>query len=167
MKKSVPILLAAITYFLLLTGPSWAFECPDIPLEEKFNKAERVFLVYVTETKLEEDLLKKMNHGFAVDGDNSESIKLLSASYRVIEEFKGLITDQPKLLDLMGPDTGYAGVYPGVYYLLMIPPVQEGEDKNIRIINKCMLYANHYRLNLEPFQERLDEIRELRDSPPQ
>ncbi len=110
-------LLRVFLLAVMSASPSWSFSCePEQTTEAAFAEAERVFLVYVTETRLEEDLLERM----AAESDefdfSEEHWKFVSAGYRVVEEFKGDAEYQPRLVDWLGIGTGYVGLVPGGYY---------------------------------------------------
>ena len=118
-----------------------------------------MFLVYVTETRLEESLQQELlaAHGH----EDSESIKLISAGYRVVENFKGPIDYQPRLLDMLGIGTGYVGLTPGAYYLVFLIENETGEDPQMRAVNACSVPTSHYRLQTEGFTKSLEEVRAL------
>jgi hypothetical protein len=149
---------------LLLTNSVFASQCAqDHSLESAFNKSERGFLIYVTETKLEEELLKSLSKKYPPMDESSEYVKLISANYRVIEEFKGEINYRPRLLDMLGIGTGYVGLTPGQYYLVLLPKISKDEDPELRNVNMCTVPIGHYRLKTEDFQKELDRVRKLRD----
>ena len=155
----------AIVLFSLLSSLSYAHTClPDQTPEKQFNESKRVFLIYVLETRLEEELQKKLieqDHGKHAD---DESVKLVSAGYRIVEDFKGDINYKPRLLDMLGIGTGYVGLTPGVYYLVFLGDVQPYETPDIRAVDTCIVPFSHYRFNVPQFQKNLDEIRALSKS---
>jgi len=118
-------------------------------------------LVYVLETRLEEKLLKEMTGKRSDLGSDDEAVKLVSAGYQVIEDYKGERTYTPRLLDLLGIGTGYVGLTPGIYYLVFLRDFEPSETKEMRIIDSCQVPLQHYRFNVPDFQKRLDEVREL------
>lgn len=135
---------------------------PGLTLSKQIRDSKRVFLVYVVETRLEEKLLSDMAEK---DGDkgsaDKESVKLVSAGYRVVENFKGETTYRPRLLDLLGIGTGYVGLTPGMYYLVFLGDVQPYETNDMRSVDRCSVPLQHYRFNVPEFQKRLDEIRAI------
>ena len=154
-----------IVLLSLLSSLSFAHTClPDQTPEKQFNEAKRVFLIYVLETRLEEQLQKKLieeEHGNHADG---ESVKLVSAGYRIVEDYKGDKNYKPRLLDMLGIGTGYVGLTPGVYYLVFLGDVQRYEEPDMRVVDICTVPFSHYRFNVPQFQKNLDEIRELSKS---
>jgi hypothetical protein len=128
-------------------------------LDEQFNGSKRVFLVYVLETRLEEELQRKMSaRGGSAD---SESVKLVSAGYRIVEDYKGEKSYKPRLLDILGIGTGYVGLTPGIYYLVFLGDVQDYETSDMRRIDMCAVPVSHHRWDVPQFQKRLDEVRAL------
>ncbi|MTW09377.1 hypothetical protein GM658_02085 [Pseudoduganella eburnea] len=130
-------------------------------MSKQFKDARRVMLVYVLETRLEEKLLKEMTGKRSDVGSDDEAVKLVSAGYQVIEDYKGERTYTPRLLDLLGIGTGYVGLTPGVYYLVILGDVEPNETKEMRIVDSCQVPLQHYRFKVPDFQKRLDEVREL------
>jgi len=115
-------------------------------------------LIYVVETRLEEALQRQIIEKQISD---KESVKLVSAGYRVVEDFKGDKNYTPRLLDLLGIGTGYVGLTPGVYYLVFLAGVAPEEIKGFRSVDMCAIPISHYILNVPEFQGRLDEVRAL------
>lgn len=143
----------------LVTSLCSAHSCPrDSTLSKQFKESGRVFLIYVVETKLEEALQRQLVEKHVSD---DESVKLVSAGYRVVEDFKGDKNYTPRLLDLLGIGTGYVGLTPGAYYLVFLPGVEPEEIKGFRSVDMCAVPISHYRLNVPEFQGRLDEVRAL------
>ena len=155
----------AIMLFSMVSSICCAHTClPDQTAEKQFNEAKRVFLIYVLETRLEEELQKKLieqEHGKHAD---DESVKLVSVGYRIVEDFKGDKNYKPRLLDMLGIGTGYVGLTPGVYYLVFLGDVQPYEKPDLRAVDTCVVPLSHYRFNVPQFQKSLDEIRELSKS---
>ncbi len=149
-----------LTFLTMFAWPAHGFQCaPEHPIESAYQDAERVFLIYVLETRLEEH-----PPAWIVEEDvdlGDESVKLISADYRVVEEFKGDSGYKPRLLDLLGIGTGYVGLTPGVYFAVFLPRVESGEDPDLRYVNICTVPLSHYRLQVEDFQNELDVIRRL------
>lgn len=136
-----------------------AHSCPrDLTLSKQFKESARVFLIYVVETRLEEALQRQIIEKQISD---KESVKLVSAGYRVVEDFKGDKNYTPRLLDLLGIGTGYVGLTPGVYYLVFLAGVAPEEIKDFRSVDMCAIPISHYILNVPEFQGRLDEVRAL------
>ncbi len=148
---------------LFLANPAWAFQCLEKSEKQHYEEAERAFLIYVTGTKLDEELYKTLIKGYPAENDTSESIKAIFADYKVIEEFKGDPNYQPVLVDFLGIGMGSVGLTPGKYYLVMLEPPSKDEPSNIRAVNICNTPFGHYRLKAEPFQRQLDGVRALRD----
>jgi hypothetical protein len=144
----------------LLSNACLAHSClPDMTLDKQFNGSKRVFLVYVLETRLEEELQRKMSER---DGSvASESVKLVSAGYRIVEDYKGEKSYKPRLLDFLGIGTGYVGLTPGVYYLVFLGDVQDYETSDMRAVDICTVPVAHDRLDVPRFQKSLDEVRAL------
>jgi hypothetical protein len=139
-----------------------AHSCPpDLSLSKQFEGSKRAMLVYVLETRLEEELLRRMAAKHAEKDPDNEAVKLVSAGYRVVEDFKGERTYTPRLLDLLGIGTGYVGLTPGVYYLVFLGDVEENETTGMRTVDTCRVPLQHYRLNIPEFQKKLDEVRVL------
>lgn len=158
------MLRSLLTSLLLLASSiCTAHTClPGLTLDKQFNESKRVFLVYVVETRLEEEMQKKMLE--KERGADSESVKLVSAGYRIIEDYKGEKSYKPRLLDLLGIGTGYVGLTPGVYYLVFLGDVQDYETPEMRSVDTCTVPLSHYRLNVPQFQQSLDEVRALAKS---
>jgi len=153
------------TLLLFVTSSAWSFQCPqDYSVEKAFNDAERGFLIYVTETKLEEVLLSEMIKKYEHMDASSEDIKLVSAGYRIVEEFKGTKSYQPRLIDMLGIGTGYVGLAPGQYYLILLPKRSTDDFKGMRRVDSCTAPLGHYRLDVQQFQDELNKIRTLRDT---
>lgn len=155
------MLRSLLTVLLLLASSiCTAHTClPGLTLDKQFNESTRVFLAYVVETKLEEELQRKMIEKDR--GADPELVKLVSAGYRIIEDYKGEKSYKPRLLDLLGIGTGYVGLTPGVYYLVFLGNIQDYETPDIRSIDTCSVTWSHYRLDVPQFQQRLDEVRAL------
>lgn len=149
----------------LTLGQAWAHTCPpDVTIEKQFRKAERVFLAYVVETKLEEDLLREIEIKDPSSRPADEHVKLISAGYRIVEHFKGKKTDQPRLIEMMGIGTGYPGLTPGIYFLVVLPARKNDEDRfgpQFRYVDRCMVPVSHHRLANKEFQQHLTELRSL------
>jgi hypothetical protein len=145
---------------LLLSDACLAYSCqPHMTLDEQFNGSKRVFLVYVLETRLEEELQRKMSER---DGSaDSEAVKLVSAGYRIVEDYKGEKSYKPRLLDILGIGTGYVGLTPGVYYLVFLGDVRDYETSDMRAVDMCTVPVAHHRLDVPQFQKSLDEVRAL------
>jgi hypothetical protein len=145
---------------LLISSVCSGHQCqPGLTLYKQFSEAKRVFLAYVLETKLEEALQKKI-----MDKEGSadpESAKLVSAGYRIIEDYKDESGYKPRLLDVLGIGTGYVGLTPGVNYLVFLGDIQGNETSDMRFIDLCATPFSHYRLNDTKFQNSLDEVRTL------
>ena len=143
---------------------AWAFQCPpEYSIDKAFVEADRAFLAYVTDTKLEEELKKDLSKNYPEMDKDSEAVKLVSAGYRIVEEFKGAADYQPRLIDLLGIGTGYVGLTPGVYYLVLLPKGENNNEyKGMRVVNICSVPISHYRLKVPQFQEKLDEVRKLK-----
>ena len=146
---------------LLLATPAFGFQCPPgHSLETVFAEAEQVFLIYVLETRLEEGLVTEyLPEG--PEGQGGEDIKLVAADFRLIEHFKGPEDLPDRLLDVLGIGTGYVGLTPGVYYLVLLPPKDEEENPNLRWVSHCTVLASHHKLFAEPFQAQLEIVRSL------
>lgn len=141
---------------------AWSFQCSrDQSLSSLYEDSERIFLIYITETKLEESLVKRINESLPKDNIETEDIKLLSSGYRVIENFKGDIEYIPRLIDLLGIGTGYVGLVPGSYYLVMLPEREEDLFDGMRMVNICTVPFSHYRLEVKEFQDSLNIMRNL------
>ncbi|KQZ45035.1 hypothetical protein [Duganella sp. Root1480D1] len=139
-----------------------AHSCPrDLTLGKQFSESKRVFLAYVVETRLEEALQRTLIAKHTGDRSGEEAMKLVSAGYRVVEDFKGDKSYTPRLLDLLGIGTGYVGLTPGVYYLVFLANVSSDEVKGFRSVDACAVPVSHYRLDVPEFQSRLDEVRAL------
>ena len=158
--------LAAIAVLFIAIGlPNkvYAFKCPaNQTIEDLYDDAERVFLIYVTETKLEESLNDKYGGLDLRESIEQEAVKFISVSYKVIEDFKGDQDFQPTLLDMLGIGTGYVGLTPGVYYLVMLPVQEKSEVGDYRYVSLCDVPYSHYRLNVERFQDELEILRKQR-----
>ncbi|MGH1376972.1 MAG: hypothetical protein ACRBCK_11570 [Alphaproteobacteria bacterium] len=155
-------IIVTVIALVFLVNPVWAFRCQNKTIEQTYKESERAFLIYITETKLNEKLWKKLNKGYPVALDRDESIKAIFTGYRITEEFKGDTSYKPTLIDLLGIGTGYTGVTPGQYYFVMLPPLGENEQSNIRRIDTCRAPVSHYRLDVDHFQKELDVFRSLR-----
>lgn len=155
---------------LALAAPAWAHQCPPgMTIASQYGKAERAFLAYVVETRLEEDVLKQLEAKSPGVGMGEEHVKLMSAGYRVIEEFKGDRTYQPRLVDLLGIGTGYVGLTPGVYYLVLLPPKSSDDAQlasTLRRVDACDVPLSHHRLAEKGFQDKLNELRSLARAKP-
>lgn len=152
---------ASLFVLLAWSQAAWAFQCPrDHTIETAYGNAERAFLVYVTETRLEDELLDRFSAKHPEDKID-EDVKFVSAGYRIIENYKGAADYQPRLVDMLGIGTGYVGITPGVYYLVFLPPPGPDEDPQMRLINVCTLPLSHYRLNEEQFQQELQRVRNM------
>lgn len=148
---------------LAFTNTAWAFQCPERSQEQLYDEAERAFLVYITETKLNEELYKQLSKGYPAGEDDFEAVKAIFATYDIIEEFKGDPTYKPALVDFLGISTGYVGLTPGVYFLVFLESAEEGQPRNVKWVNFCNVPAMHHRFNVERFQNKLDEFRAIRD----
>lgn len=136
-----------------------AYSCPrDLTLGKQFSESTRAFLIYVVETRLEEALQRQL---VEKRDPGDESVKLISASYRVVENFKGDKNYTPRLLDLLGIGTGYVGLTPGVYYLVLLPDDGPDQIKGFHSVDMCGVLISHYRLDAPDFQARLEEVRAL------
>ena len=96
-------------------------------------------------------------------GVESEDVKLVSAGYRIIEEFKGPEKYQPRLIDLLGIGTGYVGLTPGQYYMVLLPKQDSDDFEGMRRVDLCSVILSHYRLKVEQFQSELNAVRVIRD----
>ena len=145
---------------LLLSSACFAHTClPGMMLEKQFNESKRAFLVYVLETRLEEELQRKM---IETDGGaDHDAVKLVSAGYRIVEDYKGEKTYKPRLLDYMGIGTGYVGLTPGVYYLVFLGDLQDYETPDMRSVDICTVPFAHNRWDVPQFQKDLDGVRAL------
>ena len=156
MRMVLPILA-----FMVAACPANAFQCPqDHSLETAFHEAERAFLIYVLEARLEEELTQELLEQHPED-EGEEFIKLVSAGYRVVESYKGPEDYQPRLLELLGIGTGYVGLTPGIYYLVLLPTPEESEDPQLRRVDMCTVPISHYRLQVDELQDELDRVRSL------
>ncbi len=158
------VIIASMIFMFLSVDSACAFKCWQMPGVQGYEKAERVFLAYVTQTRLDEKLWADLNKGYPAEDDDTESVKAIFADYKIIEEFKGDAEYKPFLIDLLGIGTGYLGVTPGKYYFIMLGPLREGKPSDIRAVNICNTPLQHYRLNAEPFQKELNVYRAVRDS---
>lgn len=154
-------ILYTLVFLLAFTNSAWAFSCPAKTLEQKYQEAERVFLIYVTETKLDETLFREMVKGYPAENDKSESVKAIFADYEVVEDFKGDKNYKPILVDLLGIGTGYVGLTPGKYYAILLPPPSKDQPNNLASVNICNTAFEHYRLKVDRFQKELDQIRTI------
>lgn len=145
---------------LLLSSACFAHTClPGMTLEKQFNESKRAFLVYVLETRLEEELQRKM---IETDGGaDHDAVKLVSAGYRIVEDYKGEKSYKPRLLDILGIGTGYVGLTPGLYYLVFLGDVKDYETPDLRVVDICSVPVAHHRWDVPQFQEKLDEVRAL------
>lgn len=151
-----PLMLA------LVSSLCSAHSCPrDLTLGKQFSESKRVFLIYVVETRLEERLQRQLTEKHVDKGADEESMKLVSAGYRVVEDFKGEKNYTPRLLDLLGIGTGYVGLTPGVYYLVFLADRSSDEMQGFRSVDTCSVPISHYRLDVPELQNRLDEVRAL------
>jgi hypothetical protein len=141
--------------------PSMAHTCPrDLTLDKQFRDAKRVFLAYVIETRLEEKLLTDMvasKEGHAMK--DNEDVKLVSAGYRVVENYKGDAAYTPRLMDVLGIGTGYVGLTPGLYFLVFLGDAQPHESAEMRFVDTCSVPLRHHRFAVPQFQLQLDQIR--------
>jgi len=155
--RTLRLLLALM--LSLVSSLCSAHSCPrDMALSKQFSESKRVLLIYVVETRLEEALQRQLVEKHVSD---NESVKLVSAGYRVVEDFKGDKNYTPRLLDLLGIGTGYVGLTPGAYYLVFLADVAPGEIEGFRSVDMCAVPISHYRLNVPEFQGRLNEVRAL------
>jgi hypothetical protein len=145
---------------LLLSSVCFAHTCqPLMTLDKQLNDSKRAFLVYVLETRLEEELQGKMIEKDG--GADPESVKLVSAGYRIVEDYKGEKSYRPRLLDILGIGTGYVGLTPGVYYLVFLGDLQTYETPDMRVVDICTVPVAHHRWDVPQFQKKLDEVRAL------
>ncbi len=154
--------LTVCIIFLFSITPAWAFKCVETSNEQLYAKAERVFLIYVTQTELNEALYQELTKGTPREDGKSESIKVISVQYQIIEEFKGNTAHKPKLFTFLAIGMGYINFTPGVYYLIMIP-TNEDVVTDARKVSICDVPFTHNHLQSEPFQEQIDTIRALKE----
>ena len=150
--------LFIIAGLLVISLPSLGFTCPKLEPSDIFSQANEVVLVYVTGTKLEEEMAKSLIETEPAEL-GTEHAKIISASYRLVETFKGPENSQPKLIDILGIGTGYVGLQAGLYYLLALDEPEEGAPSNKRWVNICSVLAAHHRLGDPKFQQELAEFR--------
>ncbi|MEM8795194.1 MAG: hypothetical protein AAGE61_06475 [Pseudomonadota bacterium] len=140
-----------------------AYSCPNKPVELRYEEAYRIFLIHVTRVTLDDSLHDLFFSDRADDDEFRESIKPVLADYEILEDFKGDVSFKPKLIDFFGIGTGFAGLYPGQYYLVMLE--NHGDDRfpGYHVANICNTPFRHHRLNVDSFQEQLNAMRALRD----
>ncbi|GAA5213491.1 hypothetical protein ACFSJ3_03480 [Corallincola platygyrae] len=158
-------LLFAVT-LMLFPRFAVAFQCPvDVTPEEQFKATDRSFLIYVTDTQIEEKLTEKLAQTYPAMEVEKEHMKFISAGYKVIEEFKGDENYTPRLIDILGIGTGYVGLVPGSYYLVMLPQqaTNSNETEGMRHVDICSVPLGHYQLRNEKLQSELDKFRTIRD----
>ncbi|MGB0632255.1 MAG: hypothetical protein ACPGRZ_16310 [Alphaproteobacteria bacterium] len=162
-----PFLWFAVASFLTIFSgqASFAFQChPGETGEGAHDDAERIFLILVLETRLDEEFQKLIE---SERPQSKDAMKPITVRYRVIEDFKGDTNFKPEFLDLLGIGTGYVGFSPGVYYLVSVPKLDPSKEqdkrtdilKGRRIINFCNVIAKNYRLNVAKFRKEINFIR--------
>jgi len=160
-------LFLILAFFLSFINVAYAYDCGDDTVESLFDEAERSFLMHVTGTKLDEELAKKLTEGDSDELLDNEAIKPIFIDYEIVEEYKGDPDFKPKLFDVVGIGIGFVGMIPGSYYAVLLPGMNEEDDrplmKNIRRVDICNTPYQHYRFKVDPFQEKLDTLRALRD----
>lgn len=137
---------------LLLFGNALAFQCEDLTLEQQYTSADQVFLVLVTDTRLEDGAL------VGIDPDVDENVGLISAGFEVIERFKGSVESEGRLLDILGIGTGHVGLTPGLHYLIFSED-QEEVPQGYRYVNICTALFGYLRDEEQGVSETLSEIR--------
>jgi len=154
-----------ITCFFALAWSmsAYSFQCSqEDSIEYEYKKAEHVFLAYILDTRLEVDLLEQTLKKSPRLKNSDESIKLVSAGYQIVEEFKGKNINHPRLLDVLGIGTGYVGLTPGMYYVVFLPKPSPELPKGIQVVNICNVPLSHYRLHEAGFQNSLNQVRALK-----
>lgn len=155
------LVMGALAFF---PAPVWAFKCPNSDIAQTYKDSDRAFLIYITQTRLDQNLWSELNAGNSMELQSEESVKAIFADCRIIEDFKGDVSYKPTLVDLLGIGTGYIGLTPGKYYFVMLPPLSKDETSNIRYLSMCDVGTSYYRLSVDRFQKELDQFRSLRDS---
>ena len=154
------VIVASMIVMFLSIDSAWALKCWQKPGIEGYKNAERGFLAYVTQTKLDEELWVELRKIYGANIDDSESVRAIAIDYVIAEEFKGDPNYKPALVDLLG--AGHLGVTPGHYYFIRLGASWK-EPANIRVVNTCNTPLQHYRLNAKTFQKGLDVYRGFRD----
>jgi len=153
------ILLSAIFIFSMMNS-AWAMKCWQRPGIEGYKDAERVFLIYVTQTRIDEKLGAQLSEIYSSLKDENQ--KAIYVDYHIVEEFKGNSAYKPVLADLLYAG-GHLGVVSGHYYLVKLGSPRK-EMKDVRVINTCNVPLQSYRLNENSFQNELEAYRKFRDS---
>ena len=104
-------LVVALIASLLLAGELAAFQCsPEETEENLVANAKQILLVKITKVELVE-----------VAEEGSEAVEVPRAEYQLVEALKGTANETGYVYDMpAGYGTGFVGLYPGIYYLLLL-----------------------------------------------
>ena len=142
---------------LLLAGNAAAFQCEDMTLQQQYERADHVFVILVTDTRLEDgDLL-------GIPEEDAEAVRLVSAGFEVIERFKGSVEPTTRLLDLLGIGTGYVGLTPGLRFLVLAEDDEE-VPQGYLYVNLCTALLGYMREEEQGVRETLSEVRSLAEN---
>jgi len=152
-----------ILFLLLVPVTGNAFSCETTDIAERFEKADRVFLIKILETQLEEfpDL--------DVEEGELDSVRPLSVGYKVLEELKGDPDYRPRLLQLLNFTGIYANLLPGINYVIAVeyPDKAEIDDEQsewasqFMFVSSCEVLVGYFAEHAEDVSDELDLIRGL------
>ena len=156
-------LAIVIALSILIPRMGNAYSCPMLDLAEQFEKADRVFLIKVLDTRLEEFPPMEVEEG------ELDDVRPLSVGYEVLEELKGDPTYRPRILQLLNFTGIYANLLPGINYVIAVEfPSSEQRaefetewNKEFMFVSSCEVMLGYFAENEEDVAEELHEIREL------
>lgn len=154
------IILLSMIFIFCMMNSAWAMKCWQRRGIEGYEDAERVFLIYVTQTRIDEKLAVQLSKIYSSFKDEIQ--KAIYVDYFILEEFKGNSAYKPVLVDLLYSG-GHLGVVSGHYYLVKLDTPRK-ETRDVRVINTCNVPLQSYRLIESSFQNELDAYRAFRDS---
>lgn len=158
-----------IVLLLCAPGIGKAFSCETLDIAERFEKADRAFLIKVLDTRLEEfpdfdDL--------DVDEDEFDGVRPLSVGYEVLRELKGESGYRPRLLELLNFTGIYANLLPGINYVIAadLPDKSDASDvasewaSQFLFVSSCEVLVGYFAEDEEDVLEDLKLIFELAEA---
>lgn len=158
-----------IVLLLCAPGIGRAFSCETLDIAERFEKADRVFLIKVLDIRLEEfpdfdDL--------DIDDEHFFGVRPLSVGYEVLKELKGDAGYRPRLSELLNFTGIYANLLPGINYVIAAelpdkPDTSDGESEwasQFLFVSSCEVLVGYFAEDEEEVLEDLRLIFELAEA---
>lgn len=137
-----------------MPGQLTAYSCPPDETEDVLvARATHILLVKVTRTELVEIV------------EEGEAVELPRSEYRLVEAVKGTASETGHVFDMpVGYGTGFVGLLPGAYYLLVLD--QGHSYEGVPFVDPCVLPIATFNLEGTEPQEALRRIRKHLEAGP-